>query len=453
MKKERSLSFQIWMWFAIGIIIMGIVISYFVFTSYEQVLTEQIYRELGLQQQQQIQEWIALDEFSVEAIEMEEIQPAEVKPVIEGLTVEHIIKNYESQDIESGIEIQESDLFSEIIPAISLEGIEAEPIAYEAANTFFVVTEETVGKEDLIIYTYASDNIRKRIIRNFSFVFIAIAVLILFMLFPAKLIANRITRPLVGLEKSMDHISRREWTEPIHSTGAKEIVSLADSSERMRQQLIAYDQKQQALLQNISHELKTPIMVIRSYIQAKEDGLYQDESEQKTFQTIDQEAVRMQRIVEEMIQLANIEYAADHVAAIKKSEIHVKDLIEKTCERMKFQRPELDMELDLIDEIIVGDTEHWKVIYENLIQNAIRHAETRVMIRLSHKPEGTRCEIYNDGNQISDQEKDTIFETFSKGKTGETGLGLAIVRRILSLYQGKIWFENQEIGVSFYIQI
>ena len=449
MKKEKSLSFQIWMWFSIGIMIMGLVISYFVFTSYKQVLTEQIYRELGIQQQQKIQEWIALDEFPSASETIEGIQAVEIQPASEGLLVDHVIIKNDAMEIESATAVQEFETPSELFTDI----VAGEQITFTDKNTFFVVIEETVGKEDFLIYTYASDNIRKRIIRNFSFVFIAIAILMLFMLIPAKLIANRITRPLVGLEKSMDHISRRDWTEPIHSKGAKEIVSLADSSERMRQQLIVYDQKQQALLQNISHELKTPIMVIRSYIQAKQDGLYQDESEQTTFQTIDQEAVRMQRIVEKMIQLANIDYAENHVKMINKSEIQLKSLIEEICERMKFQRPELDVEFDLVDEIILGDAEHWKVIFENLIQNAIRHAEKRVMIRLSRESEETRCEIYNDGNQISDQEKDSIFETLSKGKAGETGLGLAIVRRILSLYQGKIWFENQESGVSFFIRI
>ncbi|MFZ5590445.1 MAG: HAMP domain-containing protein, partial [Bacillota bacterium] len=82
--------------------------------------------------------------------------------------------------------------------------------------------------------------------------------------FVSLLIVRHLTRPLVQMESHVRRIAGRDWHEPLTVRRGDEIGRLAASIEAMRRQLVEQDAAQQSMLQNISHELKTPVMIIRS---------------------------------------------------------------------------------------------------------------------------------------------------------------------------------------------
>ncbi|HFL3828638.1 TPA: sensor histidine kinase, partial [Clostridioides difficile] len=102
---------------------------------------------------------------------------------------------------------------------------------------------------------------------------------------------------------------------------------------------------------------------------------------------------------------------------------------------------------------INGDIEQWRVVLENLLDNQIRYANNEICISLILKNNKALLKIWNDGPSIESETMNSLFNKFNKGYKGEFGLGLVIVYRIVSLHDGKVWVENEEKGVSFYIEI
>ena len=94
--------------------------------------------------------------------------------------------------------------------------------------------------------------------------------------------------------------------EPIEVDREDEIGKLGKSIEQLRNQLIYQDEMQQSFLQNISHELKTPVMVIRSYSQAIRDGIYPKGDLDCSVKVIDEEAERLEKRIKNLLYITNL---------------------------------------------------------------------------------------------------------------------------------------------------
>lgn len=442
MIKTKSLSVQIWLWFVGCIGISGIVIALIIYGSLEVYLKEQLFSDIEKQQQ----EIISLKSTTTKAAGQLAIPTSEA---YSSTRVSHIVttKQY--------IEIDPHKLVSaEAKPmTITTEGVIGNNGRYESKNVYYVISEEMIDDEKKYIYSYAVQNLRKEVLNRFWYVFLAIFIVILIMFLPAHLISKRITKPIKKLGSEMERIAKRKWKEPIVLKGSEEFISLAQSCESMRKQLITYDNKQQNMLQSISHELKTPIMVIRSYIEAAKDGFYPKGSLNTTLEAMEQEAIRLQKKVLDLIYITNLDYLNTHYKEIKQEEVNLKKVIEEVYERLQYRRTDVCWELDLKQILIRGDREQWKVVFENILQNGLRYSKNTIKISLKEEKDLAICRIYNNGEPIDEGKKDSLFNVFQKGNNGESGLGLNIVKRIVDLYDGDIWFENEEEGVSFYISI
>ncbi len=269
---------------------------------------------------------------------------------------------------------------------------------------------------------------------------------------PSLGLARYLTGPLVTLEKRVEKLADRDWQEPIKLERNDEIGRLGKSVEQLRQQLVLQDEAQQSFLQNISHELKTPVMVIQSYIQAIKDGIFPKGDLTRTLQVIEEEADRLQKLIYNLLYLTKLDYLATHKPT---REIFEMDkLIKHVVERLRWHRKELDWSLKLSPIKINGDIEQWRVVLENLLDNQIRYANSKIDIALTSEDETSAIlHIYNDGPNIEPEIMETLFRKYNKGYKGKSGLGLAIVNRIVSLHGGKIRVENEENGVSFYISV
>ncbi|WP_105619872.1 sensor histidine kinase [Vallitalea okinawensis] len=441
MIQSKSLSIQIWLWFIGAVGIIGIIIACIIYGSLQVYLEEQLY--INIEEEQQM---LAIKSTALEMGEL--VQNVELA----ALTTEAKL----SQEIKHIVTTDEAEILqpAELSPAVLNGDNLAIPIRrYEAQNTYAVISEQEIGGQNVYIYSYAIQNMKEKVLSDFWYVFLAIFIVLLLLFIPAHLISKRLIKPLMTLKREMERIAKRQWNNPIIINGSNEFTSLAESCESMRQQLVAYDCKQQNMLQSISHELKTPIMVIRSYIQATRDGFYPKGSLDTTLEAIDQEANRLQKRVLDLIYITNLDYLATHHKDLKKEEVNLKDIILDVYERLHYKRTDIHWDMELEEIIIKGDQEQWKVVFENILQNGLRYSKKHVSILLREEKDTIICKIHNDGPTIDDDKKDSLFKVFEKGNKGESGLGLNIVKRIVDLYNGKVWFENENGGVVFYISI
>lgn len=329
---------------------------------------------------------------------------------------------------------------------------------YENINDSFpiryVIRKDTAYGHYLYRVTLLRKSEEDEFVRTFIFnimLFAGIALVI--SLFASLYIARYLTRPLVQMKQHVKRIANRNWHEPLNLKQGDEIGQLASSIETMRQQLVKQDEAQQSMLQNISHELKTPVMVIRSYAQAIQDGVYPKGNLAGTIQVIDEEGVRLEKLIKQLLYLTRLDYLAAQSPV--RTKINLDTLVEKIFERLYLQRPEITFKLELQPAIIEGDEEILRVMVENLLENHISHAASCINIRLEKNSEQTEAilKFWNDGSNIEPNILNQIFQPFQKGQEGKYGLGLTIAHRIVKMYRGQITLQNEKNGVSTTVRL
>ena len=123
------------------------------------------------------------------------------------------------------------------------------------------------------------------------------------------------------------------------------------------------------------------------------------------------------------------------------------DVIEKTLLSLKVIRPELKIIRETQHAYFFGNEEPWRVVFENLMDNALRYAHTTITIRLNEN----ELSVENDGPQLTNERIDKLFKPFEKGTDGQFGLGLSIVHRIITAYECEVYAYNSYEGVVFKI--
>lgn len=267
--------------------------------------------------------------------------------------------------------------------------------------------------------------------------------------FTAKVVANRISKPLKELEKYTLRIARKDWNVPIRVKSRDEIGKLAESMNIMQKELRHADEEQKMFLQSISHDLKTPVMVIMSHAEAIIEGVY-IESIEKTAEIIRDEAESLEKKIKQLLYLNTLDYIMEKDES--NTEINLRNLLLHIISRFQTLNSDIKWQLELDEVIIKGNADKIKVSIENILDNGLRYVEKEIIITLKKDNFFAVLEIYNDGPNIGYEHIDHIFDNFYKDKTGNFGLGLAISKKIIDYYNGEINAINREKGVSFIIR-
>ncbi|MEW6622834.1 MAG: HAMP domain-containing sensor histidine kinase [Bacillota bacterium] len=336
-------------------------------------------------------------------------------------------------------------------------------VRIENRQMFYVITKVHVFGQNAFLISFMWDSYRNDLVRTlFKKLMFVMGLVFLFSWVPALLLAKYLSKPLVILEKHVDKIANRDWYETIFLDRSDEIGRLGQSIETLRKQILKQDEAQQSFIQHVSHELKTPVMVVRSYAQSIRDGIFPKGDLASTVQVIDEEAERLEKRIRNLLYITKLDYMAAH--APKHETVNLEQLIEDLVERLRWRRSELDWSLDLSPASIIGDEDQWRIALEALLDNQIRYAKEIITVKLSsiqslqesaqNSPSpAALIHLWNDGPPIEPETMKVLFKKFSKGYKGEFGLGLAILNRIATLHKAKVWAVNEENGVSFYVEI
>jgi two-component system sensor histidine kinase CssS len=275
------------------------------------------------------------------------------------------------------------------------------------------------------------------------------AVFILISFIASKTVASYLSKPLKELEKYTVRIAHKDWKEPISLKYEDEIGRLASSMNIMQEQLKQADEEEKLFLQSISHDLKTPVMVIMSHADAIIDGVY-IETVEKTAEIIKDEAVNLEKRIKQILYLNTLEYTLKNKNA--DTEIDLRYLVANIINRFEVVKSEIEWKLDLDEVVIIAEKDKIQVSIENIMENSLRYVREEICVSLKKQGSFVTLEIYNDGPNIDKAHMEHIFDNFYKDKTGNFGLGLAISKRIINFYHGEISAVNREKGVSFIIQ-
>ena len=200
------------------------------------------------------------------------------------------------------------------------------------------------------------------------------------------------------------------------------------------------------MYQNISHDFKTPLTVIKSYIEAIEDGV---EEKDKGLEIIKQEIKILEIKVHSLLYLNKLTYYKDK-NDLKKEKIIITEIIQDSVKKFKITRPDIKWQIDILDKktTFKGKKDMWEAVIDNILSNFIRYAEKEIIITVKNH----HIFFFNDGPSIDNNIINNVFTPYTKGIKGGTGLGLSIVQRTLSFLGYKVIVKNEKKGVSFIIK-
>lgn len=316
-------------------------------------------------------------------------------------------------------------------------------------HTLFYSIKKPANPDAAVLISYAWSEYRNEMVRAMlrNLLLLQIVVLLLSSV-PCIWLARYLSRPLTRMERQVKRLSEGHWDGPFESGRRDEIGRLSQAFDEMRERLRRQDETQQVVLQNISHELKTPVMIIRNYTQSIVDGIYPRGSLQGSVDTILQETDRLMERVHALLSLSRLQYVASR--EVPHQWFEVDHVVCDVVERLRLRRPELHWIIEPPAWRIYGNVDQWKVVFENLLDNQIRYARQQISITASDGDSLKRCiDIRNDGPQLEDALLKGLFDPYRTGARGEFGLGLSIVRQILTSYGARIEVRNEESGVIF----
>lgn len=224
-----------------------------------------------------------------------------------------------------------------------------------------------------------------------------------------------------------------------------EIGQVAQALVMMKEELDNQERIKEEMIQNISHDLKTPIATIKSYGESIKDGIYPYETLEKSVDVIIEHADRLEKKVYSLIMLNKMGYLIDDGSS--GDTLDMCEVINKAILSLKVIRTELKITTHLEKIYFHGEEDPWRVVVENLLDNAIRYARSEIVITLNDK----ELTVANDGPLMSADRLDKLFKPYEKGTDGKFGLGLSIVYRVCTTYGYRAEAENLNDGVIFRI--
>lgn len=253
-----------------------------------------------------------------------------------------------------------------------------------------------------------------------------------------------IVKKIEKLKDKIDNIDNSDYNHKVDFEVDDEIKSLALAIEDMRLSLINQEEYRNQMYQNISHDFKTPLTVIKSYIEAVEDNV---EDEATALKVIKEQTSKLEQKVHSLLYLNKLDYLKDS-KNIELVPVDMENIIKTEVEKFKFHRKELNFVVEYDKKCqFVGTVENWETILDNLLGNFIRYAATTIKITAKQN----KLILYNDGDNIDNDFLEGIFTPFRKGIKGEFGLGLSIVKKTLNIMNYDIVINNEKKGVSFII--
>ena len=296
---------------------------------------------------------------------------------------------------------------------------------------------------DNYIFVITNSNYVSYVVKNVSLqvitIFLFVIMLTVFLVF---VWSNRFVSRLKNIQSHIVNLPKSKYEKVYEDNSGDEIGELAKSIELMRIDIKENEKTKQEMLQNISHDFKTPIAVIKTYAEAELDGVISNE---EAYKNIIEQAEILKKKVNRLLQYNSLEYLTKD----KEFEhIDIKSLVLEVVSIYKYQT-NIKFDLDLDDEVYFdGYKENLFTVISNIIDNGIRYAKTTIKIVLRKD----RLRIYNDGEPIDSLFLNSMFKPYEKGSKGQFGLGMSIVKKTLDFFGLNLIVKNEEFGgVSFII--
>jgi signal transduction histidine kinase len=218
-----------------------------------------------------------------------------------------------------------------------------------------------------------------------------------------------------------------------------EIAALASTMNQMLDKLEQSDNLHRAFFSDASHELRSPLSTLVTTAEVAS----LDESGRTWLdmqQTVLNESSRMQSLVEDLLTLAKVD---SHQLQLDVQEVDLEDVLDAEIKRLRTVSS-MQINAELQPTRVRGDERRLMQVFRNLMDNAARHAKSTIMVGMERRPGELVVSVDNDGEIISEEDRNRVFERFARldasrsSDGGGSGLGLAITREIMVAHGGTV---------------
>ena len=313
-----------------------------------------------------------------------------------------------------------------------------------------IVNDRVAG----VIYTSRTpSNIFEHIYRERGKFLLAALAVVLATIAIGLVFSRTITRPMRELVDRAVRIGRgdRDAFQPLDHYGTRELAQLSDSFLDMAQQLSRRSDYIATFSAHLTHELKSPLTSIKGAaellldsLQSKSDSLTR--MEQKNF---------ISNIIGDVERLDTMSHRLRELARAESVPQNEQTQLSTVIDNLKSRFPTRTISASGCLERSIGMSgEKAMIVLAHLTDNAIRHNAKSVQIEAADEASIVRMTLSNDGEPISDANRDKIFDAFftTRRDTGGTGMGLAIVQAVMVTHGGSIRLLPSSRGVAFELQ-
>lgn len=314
----------------------------------------------------------------------------------------------------------------------------------------------------IFVYSSLEDIDSTSVILKGQLIYIMFLVLI-FACFIAYFLSKKITKPIINITKKAREMGRGNYDVVFGENGTLEIDELARTLNNACSDMKKIDELRRDLLANVSHDLKTPLTMIKAYAEMVRDISYKDkEKRNKDLNIIIEETDRLNTLVNDLLDLSKLEANSEKLNITEydlieqiKTVLNRYDIVKET-ENYNFV-----LELPEIAMVYADQNKINQVIY-NLMNNAINYTgkDKKVIIRVTEKKDSYLVEIMDTGKGIKSADLPYIWDKYYKNEKNHkrnvvgTGIGLSIVRNILEMHKFPYGVHSKKNhGTTFYFEI
>ncbi|PEK95474.1 sensor histidine kinase [Bacillus mycoides] len=331
-------------------------------------------------------------------------------------------------------------------------------------------------KDGSVTYIYAMASLQPvdeavQMVQDYYIYIVAFVVILIFL--ASFYYSKQIAKPLLKINNTTKKIAHLDFTEKIPITSKDEIGDLSQNINTLSNKLHSHigqleqDIEKERKLENtrkefiagVSHELKTPLSIMKSCISILKDGVAEHKKDYY-FQAMEKEVDKMDILILDMLELAKFESGTYNM---KMDSFYIDGVIEEICEQLsaEIEKKELSVHKHICPAEVIGNQNRIEQVIVNFITNAIRYTpekEDIIISTIDGKNHIKVC-IENKGAHIEEEQLDKIWDRFyrvdaaRKRSQGGTGLGLAISKNILELHNAEYGVKNTEDGVLFYFYL
>ena len=280
----------------------------------------------------------------------------------------------------------------------------------------------------------------------------------------AYFVSKKISNPIEKINESAKKMAKGEYNEVfVSDSGIDEINELSKTLDSTSRELAKTENLRKELLANVSHDLKTPLTMIKAYAELVRDFSYKDkEKRESNLAVIISETDRLNLLVNDILELSKIQ--SNNVSLDIESfnlDLFIKEIIKRYDIYVLNEGYTIIYE-EIDDIYISADKKRLEQVFYNLINNALNYTgdDKKVIIKVIDKVDNIRVEIIDTGKGIKKEDIEYIWDkyykadkTYSRTNKG-TGIGLSIVKTILVAHNFNYGvMSKRNKGTTFYFEI